>query len=222
MRSIVIGVIERDRKFLIGKRSDSGSYPGLWEFPGGKVESGETQPEAVVRELQEELGLQHVEMLVNMGTCAFEKPAVERPFVATLYVVKTDDMEFDENVHSELRWASLHEITGLPSVPSMEWAITCILRWWQMNNESLTDLVGHHSTGKNTELQLGIGKTILDLDALRGVMEMYLQPKAGPWEDPHARRKKDRTGSKTLSKNHDQRRRNKRRSQRKARKKCRK
>lgn len=55
---VVAAIIERDNKILLARRPESGDQPGLWEFPGGKVESDETQPQALIRELREELGIE--------------------------------------------------------------------------------------------------------------------------------------------------------------------
>ena len=53
---VAAAVIERaDGQFLLGQRAADTFYPGYWEFPGGKVEPGETAREALVRELREEL-----------------------------------------------------------------------------------------------------------------------------------------------------------------------
>ncbi|PYU10619.1 MAG: hypothetical protein DMG37_19700 [Acidobacteria bacterium] len=57
MRTVVAAVIERsDRRLLIGQRRRSDTSPLKWEFPGGKVERGETPEAALARELKEELG----------------------------------------------------------------------------------------------------------------------------------------------------------------------
>ena len=53
---VAAAVIVKEDKVLIDKRLSSGLLGGLWEFPGGKVEAGETLAEALVRELMEELG----------------------------------------------------------------------------------------------------------------------------------------------------------------------
>ncbi|MFM2483131.1 8-oxo-dGTP diphosphatase MutT [Celerinatantimonas sp. YJH-8] len=55
---VVVGVIVKGAQILIAKRSETQHQGGLWEFPGGKVESDESQPQALVRELNEELGLE--------------------------------------------------------------------------------------------------------------------------------------------------------------------
>lgn len=57
MRTVVAAVIERsDRRLLIGQRRRGDTSPLKWEFPGGKVEKGETPEDALARELKEELG----------------------------------------------------------------------------------------------------------------------------------------------------------------------
>lgn len=57
IRDVVAAIIEKDGNILLAQRPPGGDQAGLWEFPGGKVESGETQPEALARELEEELGI---------------------------------------------------------------------------------------------------------------------------------------------------------------------
>lgn len=52
---VVGAVIIRDGLVLCAQRGDKGSLPGLWEFPGGKIEAGETPAVALAREITEEL-----------------------------------------------------------------------------------------------------------------------------------------------------------------------
>lgn len=57
MRTVVAALITQDRKLLICQRKHTGPFPLLWEFPGGKVEPGESAADALARELREELGV---------------------------------------------------------------------------------------------------------------------------------------------------------------------
>lgn len=54
---VVAAIIHRRGEILLAQRPPDGDQPGLWEFPGGKVESDESQPQALARELWEELGI---------------------------------------------------------------------------------------------------------------------------------------------------------------------
>lgn len=57
VRRGVIGIIVRDDRFLVVRRAAGIARPGCWCFPGGHVEPGETSRQAVIREMQEELGV---------------------------------------------------------------------------------------------------------------------------------------------------------------------
>lgn len=54
---VVAAIIEQRGNILLAQRPIGGDQAGLWEFPGGKVEHGESQPAALARELEEELGI---------------------------------------------------------------------------------------------------------------------------------------------------------------------
>ena len=54
---VVAAVIVKNNKVLIGKRAKFEKSPGLWEFPGGKIEAGEKPEQTIVRELREELNI---------------------------------------------------------------------------------------------------------------------------------------------------------------------
>jgi 8-oxo-dGTP diphosphatase len=58
MTTVVAGILERDGKILICQRRADQVHPLKWEFPGGKVEAGEAPVSALVRELEEELGIE--------------------------------------------------------------------------------------------------------------------------------------------------------------------
>lgn len=55
--AVVAGILRKGNQILVGQRPETNSLPGQWEFPGGKIEPGESPEEAMARELQEELGI---------------------------------------------------------------------------------------------------------------------------------------------------------------------
>lgn len=53
-----VALIDKDGRILLAQRPEGKSLAGLWEFPGGKVEQGESPEDALIRELHEELGIE--------------------------------------------------------------------------------------------------------------------------------------------------------------------
>jgi (d)CTP diphosphatase len=68
---VVAGLVERHGLLLIARRGPGMELAGCWEFPGGKLEDGESPAEALVRELDEELGIR-VQPLAEIGVAGFE------------------------------------------------------------------------------------------------------------------------------------------------------
>ena len=64
---VVAAVIERDGSFLVTRRLEGTHLGGMWEFPGGKIASGETHAQALMREIREELDAD-----VDVGACLSE------------------------------------------------------------------------------------------------------------------------------------------------------
>lgn len=61
MLDVVAGIIWQDGQYLAVERPEGTNMAGWWEFPGGKIEQGESRDDALVRELQEELGITPVD-----------------------------------------------------------------------------------------------------------------------------------------------------------------
>lgn len=81
MTEAVLALIHRDGRYLLQRRAASNPVlPGLWEFPGGKVEGGETILEALGRELQEEVGMT---ILAAQPLSLLEGPVRLHPFRVT-------------------------------------------------------------------------------------------------------------------------------------------
>jgi len=104
-----------DGSFLLGRRPPGGFYPGYWEFPGGKVEANETPREALVRELQEELGIE-VEQAHPWITREFhyEHADVRLHFFRVLRW--TGELRLLQ--HDAIEWQRTDRITVAPLLPA--------------------------------------------------------------------------------------------------------
>jgi 8-oxo-dGTP diphosphatase len=89
--AIAIAVVEHEGRFLIGLRPPGVALAGLWEFPGGKIEPGETPQAAAVRECREETGLIVEPVFQYPIQCHdYEHDSVELHFIACSPVAKAE------------------------------------------------------------------------------------------------------------------------------------
>lgn len=75
MLKVVCALVEQHKRVLVAQRSDKMREPLLWEFPGGKLELGESEEECVVREVWEELGIR-IEPLLRLNPSVHHYPNV--------------------------------------------------------------------------------------------------------------------------------------------------
>lgn len=88
MLVVAVALVDDEDKVLLQQRAPGRSMAGLWEFPGGKVEVGETPEAALVREIAEELGIEVAEDALE--PCAFASaPSGDRQMVLLLYLCRT-------------------------------------------------------------------------------------------------------------------------------------
>ncbi len=110
---VLAAVIERDGKFLVCKRPAHKRHGGLWEFPGGKLEEGETLENAAQRELREELGVE-VERVGNLLAAIRDPGSVfSIEFVSVSIAGEPEPIE-----HDEVRWVTVNDLGLLPLAPS--------------------------------------------------------------------------------------------------------
>jgi len=124
MRNIVNALFVRDGMVLLARRSPHRAiYAGLWSFPGGHQEPGETLIEALVREVQEEVG-------VTPTTCEFigtiSDPNTPEADPATYHMYGVTAWEVGEpsllgNEHTELKWFAVAAASALPDLALEEY-----------------------------------------------------------------------------------------------------
>jgi 8-oxo-dGTP diphosphatase len=105
-RQVVVGAaIVRDGRVLAARRTAPASAAGRWEFPGGKVEPGETDAASLVREVEEELG---VRIRVDRWLVG-EEPVGERYLLRVALAGLVDGAPAPME-HDEVRWLAAHEL----------------------------------------------------------------------------------------------------------------
>lgn len=111
MGKLVVGAaIVAAGRLLAARRSTPPALAGLWEFPGGKVEPGESPEQALVRECDEELGVR-IEVGSLLGEVAVPV-GILRVYRASLVAGRPTARE-----HAELRWLAADELFDVPWIP---------------------------------------------------------------------------------------------------------
>ncbi len=102
-------------EFLLGQRAPGSFYPGFWEFPGGKVEPGETPHAALLRELHEELGIE----VLRADPWLRRQHVYEHAHVRlNFFRVREWRGELRDHVHSALAWQRADGLTVAPMLPA--------------------------------------------------------------------------------------------------------
>jgi A/G-specific adenine glycosylase len=98
---VVLGILVRDNEVLVCRRHDTGPFPGLWEFPGGKREENETIHQTLARELREELGVE-VRVTGILDGLDFDYPTIQVRLTPLLCVVEAGDPQ--PLASQEVKW----------------------------------------------------------------------------------------------------------------------
>lgn len=111
----VAAAIIRDGNKILSCQRGYGEFKDGWEFPGGKLEPGETGEQAIVREIQEELE-------VTIGNleylCTVEHDYETFHLSMQCYLAKIKSGEFKEHAHEDVRWLSVEEIWNVDWLPA--------------------------------------------------------------------------------------------------------
>ncbi|MFU2317466.1 pyrimidine (deoxy)nucleoside triphosphate diphosphatase [Rahnella sp. PCH160] len=125
---VVAALIEREGKLLLARRDASSDQAGLWEFPGGKVEAGENQPDALVRELHEEMNIT-AQVAGFVATSEIRQP--ERLIRLHGWRVNHFTGTISLQCHSEICWVAPEEVRSFELAPADIPLIDAYLRTFQ-------------------------------------------------------------------------------------------
>lgn len=116
----IVDALDRPTKLLVARRTAPPAFAGLWEFPGGKVEDGESAEDGLRRELQEELGVAVALGAEVRGPLVQGWPLNERAAMRVWLAEVRDGVPAPLEDHDELRWVALDgsELSDLPWIPA--------------------------------------------------------------------------------------------------------
>jgi 8-oxo-dGTP diphosphatase len=116
---VACALVDADRRVLIAQRPEGKQLAGLWEFPGGKVDAGETPEAALIRELREELGVETREAC--LAPLTFASHAYESfHLLMPLYVCRKWQGTPIAHEHSALKWVRPQKLRDYPMPPADE------------------------------------------------------------------------------------------------------
>ena len=114
---VACALIDTDNRVLVTSRPDSKSMPGLWEFPGGKIEKDETPEQALQRELREELGIEtFVSCLapLNFASHSYENLHLLMP----LFICRKWQGILQPKEQQQMKWVRARDLYKLEMPPA--------------------------------------------------------------------------------------------------------
>jgi len=123
-----VALVDADGRVLIARRPEGKAMAGLWEFPGGKVQAGETPERALVRELKEELGIDVGESCLGAFTFASHAYA-DFHLLMPLFACRRWQGIVTPREGQTLAWVRARDLTQYP-MPPADIPLIPILRDW--------------------------------------------------------------------------------------------
>ena len=114
---VAVALVDVDNRILLAQRPPGKTLAGLWEFPGGKVEPGETPEGALIRELHEELGIAVEESCLAPLTFASHAYG-DMHLLMPLYICRRWTGFVQAREAQTLRWVRPHDLRSLPMPPA--------------------------------------------------------------------------------------------------------
>jgi 8-oxo-dGTP diphosphatase len=110
-------LVDPDNRVLIARRPEGKSLGGLWEFPGGKIDAGETPEAALRRELAEELGIDVCETCLAPFTFASHAYA-DFHLLMPLFLCRNWEGEIEPREGQEVAWVRPNKLSSYPMPPA--------------------------------------------------------------------------------------------------------
>ena len=121
-------LIDADGRVLLAQRPEGKAMAGLWEFPGGKIETGETPEEALIRELQEELGISTVtSCLAPLAFASHDCP--DNHLILLLYACRRWQGEPVHQEGGQVTWVRAARLRDYPMPPADLPLISMLQDW---------------------------------------------------------------------------------------------
>jgi 8-oxo-dGTP diphosphatase len=116
---VACALVDADRRVLIAQRPEGKQFAGLWEFPGGKLETGESPEAALIRELEEELGI--ATKTACLAPLSFASYSYESfHLLMPLYVCRKWQGTPQPREHAALKWVRPQALRDYPMPPADE------------------------------------------------------------------------------------------------------
>lgn len=107
---VTCAIIENDNQVLVVQRSEHMKLPLKWEFPGGKIETGETEQECLKREIREELNIE-IELIKKLTPSSFIYPNITIELIP--FIVKQVGGQIKLNEHNDYKYLEKAELLNV-------------------------------------------------------------------------------------------------------------
>ena len=111
---VVAAIIYKDEAYFATQRG-YGEFEGMWEFPGGKIEPGESSEDALKREIQEELG---IDITIDEFLCTTNYDYPSFHLTMHCYICSIEAGEIVLREHKSARWLTPEELGGVEWLPA--------------------------------------------------------------------------------------------------------
>ena len=128
MLRVTCAIVLHENKILVTQRGPAMMQPGKWEFPGGKIENGESEEECILRELQEELNIS-VDLFAKLKDCSYDYGDFQITLVPFLANYESGTLTLAEHMNYE--WLSPDELKTLDWAPADVEVVEEVLKFFE-------------------------------------------------------------------------------------------